>query len=143
MSSITSANAVLVLTAVNLFPVPQKIEGWSSDSSFMHDDAALAETQMGVDGRLTAGFTPMEKVQNLKLQADSPSVQVFDLIKQTTEVTRDVVWLAGTLTIPATGEVFTFTRGVLQTAPVAKSSQKVLQPQNYRIVWESVKRSPI
>ncbi len=141
--SITSTNAILAITASTIFPAPQIIEGWSSDSSFMHDEAELSEISMGVDGRMTAGYTPTPRNQTLKLQADSESRTVFELIKQTTELTHDIVWLGATLTLPSTGEVYTFTRGTIQTVPTAQSAQKTLQPVSYKIVWESVKRSII
>ena len=51
---ITSANATLILTVENLYPSGVKIEGFSTDSSFAMDDDTIAETHMGVDGKLTA-----------------------------------------------------------------------------------------
>ena len=143
LTTITSSNAVMTLTAVGLFPAPIQIDGWSSDSSFTHDAAELAEVQMGVDGRMTAGYTPTVRTQTLKLQADSPSRALFNVLTQTMEVQREIVWLSGSISIPSVGEVYTFTKGVIQSSPAALSAQKVLQPVEYKIVWESVKSSLI
>ena len=52
MSTITSANASVVLTVPDVFAVPQIIAGFAADDAFTQEAADLAETRMGVDGNL-------------------------------------------------------------------------------------------
>ena len=141
-TTITSANSVLILTA-SLFPAPQKIQGFASDKAFAIDTPDIVETQMGVDGRMTAGFTPASVKQTISLQADSPSVSFFTTLTQAMKTTREVIYLSGTLSLPSTGENFVLTRGVLTTPKQAPDGQKVLQARDYVITWESVNASPL
>ena len=142
-TSITSANSVLTLTAPGLFPVPVQIRGYASDKAFATESTALAETQMGVDGRMTAGYTPNPVVKTLTLQADSPSKDFFTTLIAASKTAREVFYLNGTLTLPSTGESFTLVRGVLTAAKQIPDGQKVLQPVDYQITWESANRSLI
>ena len=78
MSTITSANAVYMLAVTGMFPVPQRLEGFAADDVFDTEALTVAEVVMGVDGRLSAGYTPVPVKQNISLQADSPSIQLFE-----------------------------------------------------------------
>ena len=84
-----------------LFPAPVQLHGYSSDRAFSNDAMALAEVNMGVDGRMTAGYTPTATVQTVTLQADSPSRDFFATIVAATKTLRDVYYLSGTITLPS------------------------------------------
>jgi hypothetical protein len=140
-TTITSANAVLTIAVPGLFPAPVQIQGFASDKGFTVDAVDLAEVQMGVDGRMTAGFTPMPVKQGVHLQADSPSKEFFAAIVQAMKTAREVYYMTGSLSLPSTGESFSLTRGVLANASQIPSAAKVLQPVDFNIVWESVNRS--
>lgn len=139
--SITSANSIFTLVVAGLFPVPVQLHGYSADRAFSNDVLSLAEINMGVDGRLTAGYTPTATQMTITLQADSPSRDFFAAIVAATKSLRDVYYLSGTITLPSTGEVFTLTRGVLHTAKQMPDAAKVLQPVDYQITWESINRA--
>jgi hypothetical protein len=137
-TTITSANSVLTLVAAGLFPAPQRIQGFSTDRAFTTEAVAQAEVSMGVDGRLTAGFTPNPVVQTITLQADSPSKKIFLAILQAQKTAREIYYLNVTVSLPSTGESFAMTRGVLSTAKNIPDAQKVLQPMDFVITWERV-----
>lgn len=137
-TTITSANSILTLVVVGLFPVPVQIQGYATDKAFAMEALAFAEVLMGVDGRMTAGYTPNPSVQGITLQADSPSKTFFNALIAATKTAREIFYLSGTLTLPSTGESFTMTRGVLTKGKQIPDGQKVLQPQDYEITWESV-----
>jgi hypothetical protein len=101
----------------------------------------LAEVQMGVDGRMTAGFVPNPVKQTITLQADSPSKDIFTVLIQAMKTAREVYFVSGSIALPSTGEAFTLTRGILTNAKQIPDAQKVLQPVDYVITWESVNRS--
>jgi len=140
-TSITSANSVFTLVVPGLFPVPVQIQGYSSDKAFTLDAVDLAEIHTGVDGRMTAGYTPMPVKQSVTLQADSPSRDVFAALVQAMKTAREVFFLSGFIALPSTGESFELTRGVLTSAKQIPDAAKTLGPVEYQITWESVNRS--
>ena len=58
-SNITSANATAVMIINDLFPVGFAVEGFATDQAINQDEETLAVTRMGVDGKLSAGYTPV------------------------------------------------------------------------------------
>lgn len=140
-TSITSANSVFTVTVPGLFPAPVQLRGYSADKAFSADAVDLAEVQMGVDGRMTAGFVPNPVKMTVSLQADSPSKDIFTSMIEAMKTAREVFYISGTIALPSTGEVFTMVRGILTNAKQIPDAQKVLQPMDYVITWESINRS--
>lgn len=140
-STITSANSVFTLVVAGLFPAPVQLKGYASDKAFTTEAVDLAEVQMGVDGRMTAGFVPNPVKQTITLQADSPSKDIFTAVIQAMKTAREVFYISGSISLPSTGESFTLTRGILTNAKQIPDAQKVLQPVDFVITWESVSRS--
>ena len=140
-STITSANSVFTLVVAGLFPTPVQLKGYASDKAFTTEAVDLAEVQMGVDGRMTAGFVPNPVKQTITLQADSPSKDIFTAVIQAMKTAREVFYISGSISLPSTGESFALTRGILTNAKQIPDAQKVLQPVDYVITWESVNRS--
>ena len=81
MATITSANSVLTLAVNGLFPVPQVIQGYAVDDAFEGEAVQQAEILMGVDGVLSAGKVFVPYKMTIHLQADSPSVFLFDTLR--------------------------------------------------------------
>lgn len=142
-TTITAANSVFVLVVPGLFPAPVQLRGYAADRAFDTDALDLAETQMGVDGRMTAGYVPNPVKQTISLQADSPSLTIFEAILGAMKAAREVYWLSGTISLPSTGESWTLTRGVLTQGKIIPGVQKVLQPRDFVITWESADRALI
>lgn len=142
-TTITSANSVLMISVPSLFPAPVQIQGYASDKAFAMDALDIAEVNMGVDGRMTAGFTPNPTKQTISLQADSPSKDIFETIVRSMKQAREIFYINASIALPSTGESFTLTRGVLTSIPQMPTAQKVLQPVDYVITWSEVTRSLI
>ena len=140
-STITSANSVFTLVVAGLFPAPVQLKGYASDKAFTTEAVDLAEVQMGVDGRMTAGFVPNPVKQTITLQADSPSKDIFTAVIQAMKTAREVFYISGSISLPSTGESFALTRGILTNAKQIPDAQKVLQPVDYVITWEQINRS--
>lgn len=140
-TTITSANSVFTLVIPGLFPAPVQLRGYATDKAFATEATDFAEVQMGVDGRMTAGYIPMPTKQTITLQADSSSRDIFTALIQAMKTAREVFYLSGSIALPSTGESFTLTRGILTNAKQIPDAQKVLQPMDYIITWESVNRS--
>lgn len=138
MADITSANAVFAISVPGLFPAPVILSGYAADRAWETTNQDLAEVQMGVDGRQTAGYVPANVPQTIHLQADSPSKAIFQAIARAMKVTKSVYYIAATITLPGPGEVYTGVRGVLQNIKAIPDAAKVLQAVDYVIVWESL-----
>ncbi len=141
MATITSANSVITLVVPGLFPAPVQLSGYAVDKAFLTEAADSAETQMGVDGKMSAGYTPTTRKVTISLQADSPSRDIFSAINQAQKTARDVFFMSGTITIPSTGESYALTRGVLQNMMDIPTAAKVLQPVDYVTIWESINQT--
>ena len=136
--TITSANSVFTITVPGIFPVPQQLRGYAADKAWDTDTVEIAETQMGVDGRQTAGFVFNPVPQKISLQADSPSKKIFTAIAAAMRSARDIYYISGTIDLPSTGESFVCARGVLKGVKPLPDAGKVLQPMDFQIVWESI-----
>ena len=137
-TTITSANSVFTIVVPGLFPAPVQLRGYAVDKAFATEAIDLAEVQMGVDGRMTAGYTPNPTKMTVSLQADSPSKALFMAMIQSTKTTREVFYISGSISLPSTQESYTLTRGILSNVKQLPDAQKVLQPMDFVITWESV-----
>ncbi len=137
-TTITSANSVFSIIVPGLFPAPVLLSGYSTERAWNTDTQDLAETQMGVDGRMAFGYVPAPVRMTISLQADSPSKTIFKALARAIIAARDQFAISGTIVLPGTGEAFTLSRGVLQNQKAIADAAKVLQPVDYIIVWESV-----
>lgn len=142
-TTITSANSVFLISSPSLFPAPVQLVGYASDKAFAMDALDIAEVNMGVDGRMTAGFVPNPSKQTVTLQADSPSISIFETIIRTMKQAREVFYLNASIAIPSTGESYTLTRGILTSISQMPNAQKILQEREFSITWQTVTRSLI
>lgn len=138
LRTLTSANSVLTLNIPGVFPIPVGIEGYAADDAFAVEAFDLAEAVMGVDGKMSAGYTPNVKKLTVTLQADSPSVEVFDAWRQAIESAREVFFSEITITIPSVGKTYNLRKAILSNAMSLPPAKKILQPLPYVISFESV-----
>lgn len=142
MSSITSANAVYMLSISSLYVIPQQIQGFSADDIFSTDPLESAEVMMGVDGVLSAGFVYVPIKQSIMLQADSASNDIFDYWWTAQQQQKDIYFANATVTLISIGTKYQLTNGVLSTYPPIPDAGKTLKPRRYAITWERVTPSP-
>lgn len=140
--TLTSANAVLLIGVTGLFDAPQRIEGFSADDISDTDAIEPAELSMGIDGRLSAGYVPNPVAQNITLQADSLSNDLFENWVAAEQSLREKFTAFGLLLIPATSRKYTLSRGFLKSIPITPSLKRTLQPRRFVITWERVAPSP-
>lgn len=140
-TTITSANSVFTIIVPSLFPAPVQLKGYASDKAFATEALDLAEVQMGVDGRMSAGYIFNPTKQTITLQADSPSRDIFSTLIQAMRTAREIFYINGTISLPSTGESYTMTRGVLSNVKLLPDANRVLQPLDFVITWESVNRT--
>ena len=142
-STITSANSVVSLSVQGLFNTPVQLKGYSADKAWDTAAVVVTETQIGVDGRKTAGLVFNAIKQTFSFQADSPSVQIFEQIYAAQRQARDVYYIAATIDLPATGESYVCNKGTLEDYNAVASAGKVLSAREFSITWGSIQPSVI
>jgi hypothetical protein len=142
-STITSANSVVSITVPGLFPTPVLLQGYATDKAWDTAAVVLTETQIGVDGRKTAGlvFNPVK--QTFSFQADSPSVQIFESIASAMRASRDVYYIFAVIDLPSTGESYVCNKGTLEDYNSFASAGKVLNAREFSVSWGSIVPSVI
>jgi hypothetical protein len=140
--TITSADSSFFLGSSD-YGLGIQLEGYAADAAFAMDNADTAETSLGVDGKLSAGWVPRSYMQTITLQADSPSASVLDLLIAAQDVARTVFRLTGTITMPGNKSTYSLLRGVIKNYTAMPGAQRVLQPRTYVIEWERILSIPI
>lgn len=138
MATITAANAVLMLAVTGLFPVPQQIQGFAAEDIYDTEDLETAETLMGVDGKLSAGFIYAAVKQKITLQADSASNDFFEALYRAEAAAREKYRIQGSIALRSTNKLYTMTQGVMSGYKPLPDGKKVLQPRPFTITWERV-----
>jgi hypothetical protein len=143
MGTITSANTVLTLSQPILFPTPVQIQQFAADDVTDTDQVRNVEALMGVDGTLSFGFVFAPIMQNISLQANSPSIGFFDTLYAQTLAAEDVYTLQGTIIFPAISKKYNLQNGAMTDYKPTPDAKRTLQPQRFRITWNSVLPSPL
>lgn len=136
MLDITSANATVAISVESLFSV--NLENFSADSSFTSDTVQAAETRMGVDGHMAAGYTPAIKTVTINLEAGSPSATFLQLLRQAQEVNMKPYKVQMIISVPAIGKRYSFSNGVLQSFKDLPDGQNVLSPSQWVFHFEDL-----
>lgn len=131
VGDITSANATLILTVDDLFPQGIPLYMFATDQSYNQSEVTVAETRMGVDGNMVAGFTPSIKEVNIMLEAASPSYASLATLYRALEQKRGIYQCTLIATVPAIAKVFTWTAGVLVKGTPVPPGKKVLDPTSW------------
>lgn len=132
IGDITSANAALVLLVDELFPAGVPLEQFATDQSYSMDAVTVSKTQMGVDGRLTAAFTPSLKTVTVKLEASSPSYLVMEQLYQAMEYRKRLYHCTLVARVPSIHRVITWTDGVLKSGTPVAAAGPTLGPTTWK-----------
>jgi hypothetical protein len=144
---ITSANSVLTIAPRLVGLIGSggafTVEGFASDSAFMAEDVDVAEARMGVDGKMSVGYTPFITKQTITLSPDSPSITLFEAIIGAQNTLRQPMILDEVLSIPSLQKNYVFTKGAITRLTPFPPGKKVLEPVSYEISWELVAAVPL
>ena len=140
--TLTAANAIIMIGVQGLFDTPRRLQGFAADNVTTIDPVSNAETSMGIDGRLSAGFIHNPIQQAITLQADSESVDMFEFWNASQRQRREAYVCFGSILLRATGKRYVMTRGFLTTASLMPAINKTLQPRQFTVMWENVTVGP-
>src|ERR1700730_11042751 len=137
-ATITSANATLTLSQPTLFPAPVKMQQFAVDDVCDTESIRAIHALMGVDGVLSFGFVFVAVVQNIALQANSPSNSFFDVIYTQQQAALDVYPMNGTIILPGLSTKFTLTNGALTRYKPTPDGKRTLTPRRFQITWNKI-----
>lgn len=140
--TLTVANSTLTQTTEALYPAAQRIQGYAADDAFDFAEVENGEYSMGIDGKLSAGFVFNEIPFTFTLQADSPSLAIYENVWQYEYSNRTKLTQNVTVTLPAVGKRYELKNGFLRSYK-APSGKKILQPAVVVFVFNSLQVSPI
>ncbi len=142
MATLTAANSTFALGVAGLYAAPQLLQGYATDNAFAAEAVQSAEVVMGVDGRLSGGFTPVPKPVTIMLQADSPSHAVFANWIAAQEAAKEILIATATISIPGTRQKYALTRGILTSYVPFSPVEKILRARPYVVTWELISEAP-
>lgn len=135
---ITNANSVLMLSVTGLYSSPQQLQGYAADDVFDTEVIDAAETMMGIDGKLSAGFVFVPVDWSITLMADSDSNDIFDNWYAAMKAAKAPYFANATVLLPSVGKKWAMSNGVLSKYPPMPNGKKVLQPRKFTIRWEDI-----
>ena len=138
---ITSANATAVLTVDKLYPAGIELQMFGTDQAISQDSLEIAQTRMGVDGRMVAGVTPNIVPITITLEAASPSFAALSNLWAKIESEKRIFQCTLVCTVPAVSQIFTWTRGMLVSGVPFPNLEKVLAATSWVFHFERLKRS--
>ena len=139
--TLTVANSVVSMTVEALYPSSQRLQGYAADDAFDFTETENGEYQMGIDGTLSAGFVFNEVPFTITLQADSPSLTLFENIWNYETANRTKLTHNWTITIPDLARRYDLKNGFVKSYK-APSGKKILQPAVVQLVFARLQASP-
>jgi hypothetical protein len=142
-NTITAVSAVYTLSIQDLFTAPVQLQGFSADNIFGTEALASAEVLMGLDGKLSAGFVHAPVVQNIELQADSLSNDVFEQWWLEMQVNQDAFYAQGVVFLTSVSKKWAMQNGILTSYAPVPDAARTLRPRRYVITWEFISPAPV
>lgn len=139
--NITSANSTAVLTVAQVYPQGITLQQFATDQAVSMDEVTVAETRLGVDGFLAAGWVPGVKPVTIMLEASSPSYEAMAEVFNAQDQARTLYECTLTVRVPSIGKVYTWSGGVLKSGTPFPSHKKVLDPTTWKFEFAKFKAS--
>lgn len=141
-ATLTTANAVIAMTTEALYPQAQLLQGFAADDSFEQAAVENGEFLMGIDGKLSAGWVANAVNLTVTLQADSPSLLLFERIYQYEQSNRTKLLQNVTITATALQRRYELKTGyvISYKAPAGK---RLLQPGVVEFTFQQAQMSPL
>jgi hypothetical protein len=130
-----------VITVEELYPRGIQVERFAADSAISVENAQVAETRMGVDGKMVAGYVPGIKTVTIDLEANSPTAKALNEVVGAMEQNVKPYQCELVVDVPSQGTVYTFKKGVIQTAGQMPAVKKILDPTQWVFHFETMERS--
>ena len=136
--NITSANSTATLIVKELYPAGITLQQFSTDQAYSIEQKTVAETHMGVDGYLTAGYTPTENVINFTFEPSSPSLASLVAVYAAQVKNKRLYECAITISQPSLGRTIAYSVGVMRGGNFVADARKVHSPVSFSFSFESM-----
>lgn len=133
--SITSANAQIIYKDNFFVKGGLLLQKFSTDQSISADEVTLAETRMGVDGKMADGYTPNITPVTIMFEADSPSWRIIEQSVNAAKAINSTVKCEITVTVPSIAKVYSYRNGVVKSL-TDLALKKVLDPVTLKMDFE-------
>lgn len=133
--NITSANAQIVYRDNFFCTAGILLAKFSTDQSISADEVTLAETRMGVDGKMAAGYTPNITPVTIMFEADSPSWRLIERSINAGKAVNAPVECEITVLVPSIAKTYSYRNGVVKSL-TDLALKKVLDPVTLKMDFE-------
>lgn len=141
--TLTAANCQIALSVDTIFPVPILMSGFATDNIFRFSDVTQVQTLMGVDGRLSAGWSAVSVPWLISFMGDSLSVDVFEAVIARQKAQQTAYAFTGLIDAPSLNKSASMRRGFLGPVSTFNSADKMMSGRTFSLVWESVDVLPL
>lgn len=141
-ATLTNANSVVAMTTEALFPSAQRLQGYATDDAFESGAVENGEYLMGIDGKFSAGFVFNAVELTITIQADSPSLVLFEQIYLYEQENRTKLQQDITVTATALQRRYDYKQGYM-TSYKAPAGKKILQPAVVVFQFARMQPSPM
>lgn len=141
--TLTAANSVYLLQIPGLYDTYQKLQGYAADAAFATEASVSAEVVVGVDGKVSAGYTPYLTPQSITLQPDSESSDIFENWIQAQDAVREVLYANALVSLPGSQREYSLTQGYLTSVMKIPGTAKILQARPFTITWAAITSAPL
>jgi hypothetical protein len=138
-NDITSANASLTIISV-LGSID--VTKFSADGIIDADTTRIAETRIGVDGQMAAGYMPQIKHAVLHLEATSNGCEYLMNLRATSEASKTPMAVTMTVTVPSMNKRFVCT-GYLVDVPPMFNLGTTVQPMDFGFDLQDIIKTSI
>ena len=130
----SSRNITVANSSVNFTTALGSVqgEGYSADNIFTSEQPDLVETRIGVDGKLSAGYTPAVNSITYHFEASSQNAAYFRGVASSVKLTKTPMPVVNTVTLPALGVRFVI-NGVIKNIKSLPDAGKVAEPWTVQI----------
>jgi hypothetical protein len=138
VATITAANVQFTISVPQVFAAPIPLQGFATDDAFATERVEPAEVVLGVDGIASAAFIPFLSKTIIALQADSPSLFMFDAWLAAQVAAQDIYLASAVILYPSISKSFALSNGTLTGLVQFPGAKKILQPSSFEITWQSI-----
>lgn len=134
---ITSATAKIKLVSA-LTPAGVSFEQYSADNAWSKDVAKVIESRMGVDGKISFGYTPVVRTASFTFQPNSPTLDALQLIVSTQNATMKPIVCQLIISLGSVDKTFMLNNVCITNGDLLPAGANVLEPVEVNIEYESL-----
>lgn len=134
---ITSATAKIKLISA-VTPAGVNFEQYSADNAWGKEVAKVIESRMGVDGKISFGYTPAVRSASFTFQPNSPTLDALQRIVSTQNTAMKPIVCQLVISLGSVDKSFMLNNACITNGDLLPAGAKVLEPVEVNIEYESI-----